>query len=184
MENVGKILHDGQTLIKLILVLACMSPLFILMAIKGVGIIPWEIYFPIFLGLAIIPNLFLIIRIQISKRANDRKRIQITAYTDNREHLITYIFALLIPLFQTNVTTEPDLYAALCALIFIIYIFMHMDLYYMNFFFALFGYRVLSIKPDATSRFSVSHVLITKRWSIPNNLDITPLRLTDFLLFE
>lgn len=154
------------------------------MAIKGVGIIPWEVYFPTFLGLAIIPNIFLIIRIIIAKRTNDRKRIQVISYTDNREHLVTYIFALLLPLFQTNVATESDLYAALCALIFIVYIFMHMDLYYMNFFFALFGYRVLSIKPDAASRFSVSHVLITKRRAMPNSLDITPLRLTDFLLFE
>lgn len=154
------------------------------MAIKGVGIIPWEVYFPTFLGLAIIPNLFLIIRIIIAKRTNDRKRIQLTSYTDNREHLVTYIFALLLPLFQTNVATEPDLYAALCALIFIVYIFIHMELYYMNFFFALFNYRVLSIKPDAASSFSVSHVLITRRGTIPNNLDITPLRLTDFLLFE
>lgn len=161
-----------------------MSPLFILMAIKGVGIIPWEIYFPTFLGLAIFPNIFLFVRIKIAKRTNDRKRVQIVASTDNREHLITYIFALLLPMFQTNVTTEPDLYAALCAVIFITYIFMHMDLYYMNFFFALFGYRIISIKPDSASRFSISHVLITKRRAIPNNLDITPLRLTDFLLFE
>ena len=37
--------------IKLMLVLACMAPLFILMAIRGVGIVPWEIYFPAFIGL-------------------------------------------------------------------------------------------------------------------------------------
>jgi hypothetical protein len=170
---------------KLILVLACMSPLFILMAIKGVGIIPWEIYFPTFLGLAIVPNAVLVIRILIAAKQNDRKQIQVSDYTDNREHLLTYIFAMLIPLFQTSAATEPDLYALLCAFIFVVYIFLHMELYYMNFFFAFFKYRVLSIKPDpASGFFSVSHVLITRRTVFTPNQTITPLRLTDFLLFE
>lgn len=172
-------------LVKLILVIACMSPLFILMAIKGIGIIPWEIYFPIFLGLAIIPNAILWIRIFVATRQNDRKQIQVSGYTDNREHLLTYIFAMLIPLFQTSSATESDLYALLCAFTFIVYVFLHMELYYMNFFFAFFGYRVLSIKPDpASGIFSVSHVLITRRKIFLPNQNITPLRLTDFLLFE
>ena len=162
-----------------------MSPLFILMAIKGIGIIPWEVYFPAFLGLAIIPNALLLIRILIAAKQNDRKQIQVDDYTDNREHLLTYVFAMLIPLFQTSSVTEADLYALLCAFIFIVYIFIHMDLYYMNFFFAFFHYRVLSIKPNSASgSFSVSHVLITRRRTFPPNQTITPLRLTDFLLFE
>ena len=40
--------------IRLMLVLACMAPLFILMAIRGVGIVPWEIYFPAFIGLGML----------------------------------------------------------------------------------------------------------------------------------
>lgn len=170
---------------KLIFVIACMSPLFILMAIKGVGIVPWEIYFPVFLGLSVLPNAILILRIMVAAKQNDRKQIQVDQYTDNREHLLTYIFAMLIPIFQTSAATEADLYALLCTFIFVMYIFLHMELYYMNFFFAFFGYRVLSIKPDpASGAFSVSHVLITKRTSFPPNQILTPLRLTDFLLFE
>ncbi len=171
--------------IRLMLVLACMAPLFILMAIRGVGIVPWEIYFPSFIGLALIPNLILVFRIFVAIKNNDRKRIRVTNSTDNREQLITYIFAMLLPLFQSSVSTEQDLYAALCALLFVIYIFGHMELYYMNFFFALAGYRILSIRPDSASgNLSVSHVLITKKTSIPSTSDIHPIRITDFLLFD
>ena len=109
--------------IRLMLVLACMAPLFILMAIRGVGIVPWEIYFPAFIGLALIPNIILAIRLFVAIKNNDRKRIRATNSTDNREQLITYIFAMLLPLFQSSVSTEQDLYAALCALLFVIYIF-------------------------------------------------------------
>ena len=73
--------------IKLMLVLACMAPLFILMAIRGVGIVPWEIYFPAFIGLALIPNFILMARIIIAVKNNDRKRIRVTNSTDNREQL-------------------------------------------------------------------------------------------------
>ena len=171
--------------IRLMLVLACMAPLFILMAIRGVGIVPWEIYFPAFIGLALIPNIILAIRLFVAIKNNDRKRIRATNSTDNREQLITYIFAMLLPLFQSSVSTEQDLYAALCALLFMIYIFGHMELYYMNFFFALAGYRILSIRPDSTSgNLSVSHVLITKKTSISSTAEINPLRVTDFLLFD
>lgn len=171
--------------IRLMLVLACMAPLFILMAIRGVGIVPWEIYFPVFISLALVPNLILAVRLFIATKNNDRKRIRVTNSTDNREQLITYIFAMLLPLFQSSVSTEQDLYAALCALLFVIYIFGHMELYYMNFFFALAGYRILSIRPDSASgNLSVSHVLITKKTSISSTTDINPLRVTDFLLFD
>ena len=170
---------------RLMLVLACMAPLFILMAIRGVGIVPWEIYFPAFIGLALIPNFILMARIIIAVKNNDRKRIRVTNSTDNREQLITYIFAMLLPLFQSSVSTEQDLYAALCALLFVVYIFGHMELYYMNFFFALAGYRILSVRPDSTSgNLSVSHVLITKKKSIPDTREVNPIRITDFLLFD
>lgn len=171
--------------IRFMLVLACMAPLFILMAIRGIGLVPWEIYFPAFLALAVIPNVYLVARVLIAIRNNDRKIIRVTNPTDNREQLITYIFAMLLPLFQAAVATEQDLYAALCAVLFIIYIFGNMQLYYMNLFFALAGYRILSIRPDtASGTLSVTHVLITKRSSIPSTKDITPIRVTDFLLFD
>lgn len=100
--------------IRLMLVLACMAPLFILMAIRGVGIVPWEIYFPSFIGLALIPNLILVFRIFVAIKNNDRKRIRVTNSTDNREQLITYIFAMLLPLFQSSVSTEQDLCGFVC----------------------------------------------------------------------
>lgn len=162
-----------------------MAPLFLLMAIRGVGIIPWEIYFPVFLSLAIFPNVYLVLRIVFAIKRNDRKLIKIGQSTDNREQLITYVFATLLPLFQSSVSTNQDLYASLCALLMIIFIFGHMELYYMNFFFALAGYRVVSLKPNhEQSTSQVDHILITKRRQLPKGLDFQPVRVTDFLLFD
>ncbi|MDO8330311.1 MAG: hypothetical protein Q7T36_07570 [Fluviicoccus sp.] len=169
---------------KFMLVLACMAPLFILMAIRGVDLIPWEIYFPIFLGLAIVPNLFFLIRVVIAVKNGDTKKIRVDDFTDNREQLITYIFAMLLPLFQASVATVNDLYAGTCALLMVIYIFGHMELYYMNIFFSIAGYRIITVMPDVSSgAFSVPHVIITSKESIPRGVDIHPIRITNFLLF-
>lgn len=162
-----------------------MAPLFLLMAIRGLGAVPWEIYFPAFLSLAILPNVYLVFRIAFATKRNDRKMIRVATVTDNREQLITYVFATLLPLFQSSVSTDQDLYATLCALLLIIFVFGHMELYYMNFFFALAGYRVLSLKAaTGMSTSQVDHVLITKRRQLPQGLDIHPVRVTDFLLFD
>lgn len=168
--------------IRFILVLACMAPLFVLMAIRGIGVIAWEWYFPGFLALAVLPNMYLAFRMWQAKRLNDRKRITVDAVTDNREQLITYIFAMLLPLFQSSVSTENDLFAALAATLIVIFIFGHMELYYMNFVLAFAGYRIVSVR--GSGQFGVSHVLITKRTSFPAQLQLTPLRITDFLLFD
>jgi hypothetical protein len=172
-----------MNLIKFILVLACMAPLFILMAIRGIGVVPWEWYFPAFLALAIVPNLYLLLRMWQARRLNDRKRITVDFATDNREQLITYIFAMLLPLFQSSVSTESDLYAALAATLIVVFIFGHMELYYMNFVLAFMGFRIISVNAGA-GQFGVSHVLITKRTNFSGQLQLTPLRITDFLLFD
>lgn len=172
-------------LIRFLLVLGCLSPLFILWAIRGIGVISFEIYFPLFMLLATMPSAYLAFRVWQAMRMNDRKRIVVHSVTDNREHLLIYIFAMLIPLYDANVTTTNDLFAVICALLFVIFIFGHMHLYYMNFWFAFFGYRVLTVKADPSKGdFSIQHVLITRRDHLPENLEITPLRITDFFLFD
>lgn len=175
-----------MTLIRLLLVIASMSPLFILLAIKGLEpFFDHFLTFIFFLLLVIIPNLYFWYRIKQAKHNNDRKNISIHEYTDNKEHIVSYTFALLIPMYQSSIATQNDLYAALCALIFILFIFWHLDLYYMNFIMALFGYKIISIKGNpATSLYAVEHVLITKRSNLNNLQNFSPLRLTDFLLFD
>ena len=169
-------------ILRFILVLASMSPLFILLAIRGIGIIPFEYYFPGFMFLAIAPNAYMAFRLWQAKKLNDRKIVQIDGYSDRREQLLTFVFAMLMPLFQSGVTTEADLYAALCAFLFVIYIFGNMELYYVNFWIAVCGYRIVEIQASGPG--STSHILITSRKVIPQGLRLTPLRVTDFLLFD
>ena len=170
---------------KFTLVLACMSPLFILLAIRGISTVPFEYYFPILMGMAFVPNIYLALRLKQAKRLNDRKIVRVFGATDNKEHLLTYIFAMLIPLYQASLGSTNDLLSAVCALLFIVFIFGHMELYYMNIWFAFFDYRILSIRPEtAMDGFSVPHVLITKRDHLPEGIEIQPLRITDFLLFD
>ena len=168
--------------LKFVLVLACMAPLFLLMAIRGVAIVPWEYYFPIFLFLTIAPNLYLFVRILYAYKKNDRKPIKIFESTENREHLISYVFAILLPLFQSSVATEQEAYASLCALLLMIFVFGHMELYYMNFALAFAGYKIISLKNSGENH--VSHVLITKRRNFPEGFEFQPIRVTDFLLFD
>ena len=81
-----------------------------------------------------------------------------------------------------------DLIAILVAIVFIIFLFLHLNLHYINILLAVFGYRVYTIRPKDdednpyTSR--IPMVVITRRRTLVPGESIRGYRLTDSLYWS
>lgn len=169
------------------MVLSSISPLFILWAIKGNAVIP-ECLFLIFCALMVaVPNAVLAARVWIAIRRDDRRNLTVSGYDDHRAHVIAYLFSLLLPFYRQELESWRDLTSMIVALAFIVFLFWHLHLHYINLIFAIFNFRVFTIHPPGdenpyTGRESL--VLITRRSHIPEGEQLTALRLTNTLYLE
>lgn len=106
---------------------------------------------------------------------------------DHRDHLLVYLFAMLLPFYATDLSTWRDLGAVLAALGFIVFLFWHLNLHYMNIIFAALGYRVFTLYPQLDGNpFSgkTSYVLITHRVALSPGQQLTAYRLSDTVYLE
>jgi hypothetical protein len=101
--------------------------------------------------------------------------------------LLVYLFAMLLPFYADTLATWRSLAAALAGLGFVVFMFWHLNLLYMNILFALFGYRVFSLYPAANGNplsGRSNYVLITPRVSVVSGERIRAYRLSDTVYFE
>ncbi|MEW6038869.1 MAG: hypothetical protein AB1648_11545 [Pseudomonadota bacterium] len=178
---------EGMKTARLLMVLSSISPLFILWAIRGIKLIP-DIYFLSFCALmVIVPNGFLWLRIRTARKLREKREIIVGTAEDHREHLLVYLFSMLLPFYATDLGGWRDLAATLAALGFIVFLFWHLNLHYMNLLFAVFGYRVFTIYPAADGNplsGKLGQVLITKRVMVPPGERLVAYRLSDTVYFE
>lgn len=176
----------GLRIARLLMVVGSLAPLFLLWAIRGAPPISDRYWVGTCLGLAIVPNLVLLWRWQSAWRRNDHRVIVIAAARDQSDHLLVYLFAMLLPLYTANLVNERELLSVAAAFAFIVFLFWHMNLHYMNIAFAVLGYRVYTIdmvSPQGSSKNSV--ILLSKRNAPPPaNATIDGLRLSDTVYVE
>lgn len=179
--------REGLKVARLLMVLSSISPLFILWAIRGTSLLPnW--YFVGFCGLMVlIPNAFLWLRIHIARKRSDKKPIVVGTADDHRSHLLVYLFAMLLPFYAQDISTWRDLSATVAALVFIVFLFWHLNLHYMNVIFAILGLRVFTVYPHADGN-QVSGtaplVLITRRKALASGESVIAYRLSDTVYME
>jgi hypothetical protein len=171
---------------RLLMVVSSFSPLFLLWAIRGTKLIE-DIYFtPLCAILIFLPNLILGARIWYAIKKEGDTQIHIDTAEDHREFLLVYLFAILLPMYVIDLDTARNFWASVIAMLFIIFLFWHMDLYYMNLVFALLGYRVYTIKAavDSTKATDMSvRILISKRETPPKG-NINAYRISNSVFFE
>ncbi len=178
---------EGLKAARLLMVFSSISPLFILWAIRGNNLIPDKYLFTVCALMVIVPNVFLWWRIRTAQRLREMREIVVGTAEDHREHLLVYLFAMLLPFYAADLATWRDLAAALAALAFIVFLFWHLNLHYMNIVFATLGYRVFTIYPpmdDNPLSGKTSQVLITKRISLSPGQRLSVYRLSDTVYFE
>ena len=173
----------GLPLARVLMVIGSFAPLFVLWALRG-AFLPDRWWVPLCLTLAVAPNLILVWRWCMARRRNDHRVIVVGTARDQSEHLLVYLFAMLLPLYTANLTSTRELASVVVAFIFIVFLFWHMNLHYMNVAFALSGYHIYTVE-TRTRPGPVSVVLISRRHSQPlPGTSIDGFRLSDTVYVE
>ena len=168
------------------MVVSSLAPLFVLWAIRGAPPISDCYWVTGCLALAIVPNLALLWRWRAARRSNDHRVIVIASARDQSDHLLVYLFAMLLPLYSVNLGNDRELYAVAAAFALIVFLFWHMNLHYMNIAFAALGYRVYTSEMKGRGGAAGDMViLLSKRTSPPApNTSIDGLRISDTVFVE
>ena len=169
------------------MVFGSMSPLFILWGFRGSKLICDRWLIPICLGMIAFPNLFLWWRLRTAKRLNEKRMLMIGRAEDHRDHLLVYLFTMLLPLYSLDIDSWRNLGSTLVALGFIVFLFWHLNLHYMNLFFAVKRYQVFTVYPPAdgnplTGR--VSFALVTRRVVLTEGERISAYAISDSVYLE
>jgi len=178
---------EGLRAARFFMVMSSISPLFIFWAIRGNSLIPDYCFISFCAVMVILPNVFLWWRVIAAIRLKEKRSIVVGMAEDHREHLLIYLFAMLLPFYSINLGTWRDLIAALVAISFIIFLFWHLNLHYMNLIFAMLGYRVFTIYPPADDNPLSGRdkmVLITRRVSMFSGRCLYAYRLSDTVYLE
>jgi len=179
--------HEGLKSARLVMVLSSISPLFILWAVRGNTLIPNRYFIAGCCAMILLPNGFLFLKLWTAKRHTDTREITVGTAEDHRDHLLVYLFAMLLPFYTTNLSSWREFSATLIAVCFIVFLFWNLNLHYMNVMFAILGYRIFTIYPPQDNNpFSgrESLVLITRRATIFSGQHICPYRLSNSVYWE
>ncbi len=179
--------REGLKAARLLMVLSSISPLFILWAIRGNSLIP-DRYFIAFCALmVVVPNAFLWLRIRTAKKQADKRELIVGTADDHRDHILVYLFAMLLPFYSEDLGSWRYLGASVAALAFIVFLFWHLNLHYMNLLFAALGYRVFTVYPPADGNpltGKTRHAVITRRVSLASGERLIAYRLSDTVYLE
>ena len=123
---------DGLSFVRFILVWSSLSPVFILWAIRGTKAIDQRIFTLACLILFLAPTLVLWFFWNRAKVKNAVRTVTVIKAEDPKDHILTYLFAMLIPLFQSNLDDVRQLTVAVVAFGMIMFMFLRMKLHYMS----------------------------------------------------
>jgi hypothetical protein len=94
--------REGLQFARFVMVLGSVSPLFILWAVRGTSLIQDRYFVVMCSALVILPNCFLLLRLQRARKQRDTKEVIVGKAEDHRDHLLVYLFAMLLPIYATT----------------------------------------------------------------------------------
>ena len=177
--------REGLGFLRFCMVLAGFAPLFVLMAIRGIEIVPDIWLWTACASLLAVPTLLLLLRLLVVWRYEPPRHIVVGQVEESRSHILIYLFATYLPFYRQDLGNMRDLIAIVVAILFVIFLFWHLNLHYVNILLAVFGYRVYTIRPKDneenpfTSRIAL--VVITRQRSLVPGRNIKGYRLSDSL---
>jgi len=178
---------DGLRVARLLMVLSSVSPLFILWAIRGNSLIPDGYSIAFCALMVVLPNFFLGLRIRAARKLKDKRELTVGHAEDHRDHILVYLFAMLLPFYSEDLGSWRFFASSLAALAFIVFLFWHLNLHYMNLLFAALGFRVFTVHPPSDSNpltGKATYALITRRVRLSPNERVVAYRLSDTVYLE
>ena len=137
--------------------------------------------------MVLVPSGFLVLRIHTSKKNQDKRELTVGNIEGYGYHILTYIFAMLLPFYRQDLATVRDVFAICVALVLVIVIFWNLNLHYINFIFIIQGYRTFVVHPpDDGNPYSggEDYILVTRRASISSGQHIIAYRVSDTVFLE
>jgi hypothetical protein len=159
-----KLVKEDLTFFRGMLILASMSPVFLVWAILGMEKIPDQYFIPTCLLLVLVPHFFLLARIRIALKNKTEKELTIETAKDSKENLLTYFFPLILPLMAVSFSSWRGFAATIFLFLLMAFASWHLRVFYINIFFAIFGYRIFKITQptNGLSSNTDDRILITK----------------------
>lgn len=179
--------QEGLNSLRFILSLSSFSPLFVLWAARGVTFLPDKCFVTVCLLLAILPSGFLFYREKVAKSDGDTHTLKVGRAENHSGHVLVYLFAMLLPFYSQEIEGWRDLSVFLFALAFIVFLFWHLNFYYINILFAIRGYHILTVHSPAQENQHASldsFTLITRRRGLLPDQDIVGLRISNTVFIE
>lgn len=179
---------DSLGVVRMLLVWSSLSPVFLLWAMRGTSAIPDKYFVPACLVMFSAPSALLVAFWKIARKSQNVRTIDVANCENPKDHLLTYLFTMLIPLYQTSLGGARDFAAAATALLLVMFLFWHLRIHYMNFSFALFGYRIFTVetqpKSSAGGAHAATYAIISRRTVIPTGKPLTGYRLGGRVLVD
>lgn len=188
MTPTRRIKSEGLRIVRLFMVLSSLAPLFVLMAIRGTSLFSAEWPFVVAcLMLVVLPLGVLLRRVQVARDKHDVRSLTPGRMEDHRSHFLTYLLAALLPFYSEDFETIRELVATCIALMLVVFLFLHLNLHYVNLYFAVRGYRVFTIWPPDDGNPHTGQepfVLITRRRQLAEGTGVIAYRLSDTVYLE
>lgn len=167
--------------LRLIFVIASLTPLFLMWAIKGSPIISNETMILGCAGIIILSNGAIFLRWWIAVKENQVMEAIVESSTDHTEHLVVYLLAVFLAIYSSSISSLREFLATLFALSLIVILFWFSRLHYLNLIFALIGYKTFTVTrrhPDSNFNKTTKVVVLSKRDQINPNEKIICYRLS------
>ena len=180
--------REGLGFWRFFMVLGSFSPLFGLMAVRGISTVP-DMWLWVSCGvLMLVPLAFLSGRLFIVQRSESPRVLTVGQVEENQLHILTYLVATLLPFYRQDLGSMRDLAAILIVVAFIIFLFWHLNLHYVNVLLAVFGYRVYRIRlgDDNANPYAsrIPVVLVTRQRFLATGERVRSYRLSDTLYWS
>lgn len=180
---------EGLPLGRFLMVLSSFAPLFLLLAIRGIGPVSDLYVAGPCVVLAVGPTLYLWSWVRLAKKQESRTvfRRTVDRAEDHRHQVLAYLFATLLPFYRSDLASPRDLLALGFALALVLFLFLYLNLHYLNLWFVACRYRVYTVVPppdDNPYSNQTPFVLITRRPYLPRGLTVSTLRLSNTVYLE
>jgi hypothetical protein len=173
--------------LRLIFVIATLTPLFVMWTIKGSAVIPNSILILSSAAIIIISNGIIFFRWHIAIKQKQIVEAIVQKSTDHTEHLVVYLLAVFLAIYSSTTGTMREVFATLFAVALIILLFWFSRLHYLNLVFATMGYKTFTVTrkhPDNNFNKTTKVVVLSKRDQINPEEKITCYRLSHDLWIE
>jgi hypothetical protein len=179
--------NEGLDFARFIMVIASLAPAFIVVAFRGFALLcDWYLWGSVAI-LVIVPHLILRMRINTAKKNDDKKEIVVGKKEDQKDRILVYILTVMLPLFAFDLESWREGATFLFTIAFIVFLFYHANIYYMNIYYALCGYNIYTIYPKNNSNpmsGKQTYILLTKRNIIYSDDKIVAYRISNTVYME